>query len=166
MNPKIERAIYISIIVVLAFLVLSFGKKQIELQENLPLTVEQLYKKLANPRINLQIIDVRPYEPSEEEEDDAEDYDFYTLSHIPGSIPMPNCDESQTPKDALDHINYYLPTIIVSKHGEKDLFEKCRQKFKIVQNLSGGMAAWLDAGYPTEEDEYVPPKAGGGGGCL
>ncbi len=166
MNPKIERAIYIGIILVLAVLVLSFGKKQIELQESLPLTVDQLYKKLQNPKINLQIIDVRPYEPTEEEEDEAEDYDFYTLAHIPGAIPMPDCDESKTPKEALDHINYYLPTVIISKHGDPKIFQKCAKKFKIVQNVKGGMEAWLDAGYPTEEDEYTPPAAGGGGGCL
>ncbi|WP_032496851.1 rhodanese-like domain-containing protein [Hydrogenivirga sp. 128-5-R1-1] len=166
MSPKIERAIYIGIIAVLALLVLSFGKKQVELQKNLPLTVEQLYKKLGNPRINLQVIDVRPYQPSEEEEDDAEDYQFYTLEHIPGSIPMPDCDLSKTPEDAKDHINFYLPTVIVSEDGNPEIFKKCAQKFKIVQNVKGGMKAWLDAGYPTEEDEYVPPKAGGGGGCL
>lgn len=165
MNPKVERAIYIGIIFVLAIILVSFGKKQTELQASIPLTVEQLYKKLQNPKLNIQIIDVRPYEPSEEEEDDAEDYEFYTLTHIPGAIPLPDCDESKAPKEALDHINYYLPTVIVSKEGDPKIFEKCKKKFKISQNLAGGMQAWNDAGYPTEEDEYVPPKAGGGG-CL
>lgn len=166
MNPKIERAIYIGIIVVLAFLVLSFGKKQIELQKSLPLTVEQLYKKLGNPRINLQVIDVRPYEPSEEEEDEAEEADFYTLAHIPGAIPLPDCDESKAPEDALPQINYYLPTVILSKEGNEEIFKKCMEKFKVVQNVVGGMEAWVDEGYPTEEGEYTPPAAGGGGGCL
>ncbi len=166
MNAKVERAIYIGIIAVLAILLISFGKKEVELKKQIPLTAEELYKKLGNPKITLQIIDVRPYQPSEEEEDEAEEVDYYTLLHIPGSIPLPECDESKAPEDALQQINPYLPTVIVSKDGDPEIFKKCAKKFSIVQNLKGGIEAWDDAGYPEDEGEYEPPAAGGGGGCL
>ncbi|NPA51617.1 MAG: rhodanese-like domain-containing protein [Aquificae bacterium] len=164
MNPKIERAIYIGLIVVLAGLLVSFGKKEIELQKQIPVTAEELYKKLANPNINIQIIDVRPYEP--EDEDYEDEYLYYTDIHLPGAIPLPDCDESKAPEEALDQINPYAPTIIVSKDGDPEIFKKCAKKFKIAQNLEGGIEAWDDAGLPTEDGEYEPPKAGGGGGCL
>ncbi|WP_457626601.1 rhodanese-like domain-containing protein [Persephonella sp.] len=166
MNPKIERIIYIGIILVLSGLLISFGKKDVELRKQIPITVEELYKKLANPKINIQIIDVRPYEIPEEEEDEAEETDYYTGVHIPGAIPFPDCDESKTPEEALPQINPYLPTVIVSKDGDPEIFKKCAKKFPFAQNLKGGMVAWDDEGYPEDEGEYTPPAAGGGGGCL
>ncbi|RMD46946.1 MAG: rhodanese-like domain-containing protein [Aquificota bacterium] len=166
MNAKVERAIYIGIILVLGIVLISFGKKEVELKKQLPLTAEELYKKLGNPKITLQIIDVRPYEASEEEEDEAEETDYYTGAHIPGAIPLPDCDESKAPEEALKQINPYLPTVIISKDGNPEIFRKCAQKFNIVQNLKGGILAWDEAGYPEDEGEYEPPKAGGGGGCL
>ncbi len=164
MNPKIERVIYIGLIIVLAGLLVSFGKKEIELQKQIPITAEELYKKLANPRVNLQIIDVRPYEP--EDEDYEDEYMYYTDIHLPGAIPLPDCDETKAPEEAVEQINPYLPTIIVSENGDPEIFKKCAQKFKIVQNLAGGIVAWDEAGLPTEDGEYEPPKMGGGGGCL
>ncbi len=164
MNPKIERAIYIGLIVVLAGLLVSFGKKEVELQKQIPVTAEELYKKLANPNINIQIIDVRPYEPEDEDYDD--EYLYYTDIHLPGAIPLPDCDESKAPEEAVEQINPYIPTIIVSRDGDPEIFQKCAQKFKIAQNLAGGIVAWDDAGLPTEDGEYEPPKVGGGGGCL
>jgi 3-mercaptopyruvate sulfurtransferase SseA len=166
MNPKVERLIYIGIIAVLSVLLLSFGKKQIELQKQIPISVEELYEKLGNPKINIQIIDVRPYEVPEEEEDEADEIDYFTGAHIPGAIPLPDCDESKAPEEALKQINPYLPTVIVSKDGDPEIFKKCAQKFTIVQNLKGGIEAWDEAGYPEDEGEYEPPAAGGGGGCL
>ncbi len=166
MNAKVERLIYIGIIVVLSALLLSFGKKEIELKRQIPLTAQELYEKLGNPKITLQIIDVRPYEVSEDEEDEAEEIDYFTGAHIPGAIPLPDCDESKAPEEALKQINPYLPTVIVSKDGDPKIFKKCINKFTIVQNLKGGMEAWDEAGYPEDEGEYEPPAAGGGGGCL
>ncbi len=166
MNPKVERLIYIGIIAVLSVLLLSFGKKQIELQKQIPISAEELYEKLGNPKINIQIIDVRPYEIPEEEEDEADEIDYFTGAHIPGAIPLPDCDESKAPEEALKQINPYLPTVIVSKDGDPEIFKKCAQKFTIVQNLKGGIEAWDEAGYPEDEGEYEPPAAGGGGGCL
>ncbi len=166
MNAKVERLIYIGIIAVLSILLLSFGKKEIELRKQIPITVEELYEKLGNPKITLQIIDVRQYEIPEEEEDEADEIDYYTGVHIPGAIPLPDCDESKAPEEALKQINPYLPTVIVSKDGDPEIFKKCAKKFAIVQNLKGGIEAWDEAGYPEDEGEYEPPAAGGGGGCL
>jgi len=166
MNPKIERAIYIGIIVVLSGFLLSLGKQQLELKKKLPVTIEELYNMLSNPKLNLQIIDVRPYEVGEEEEDEAEEIDYYTGAHIPGSIPFPDCDETKAPEDALKQINPYLPTIIVSKNGDPEIFKKCASRFPFARNLTGGIIAWDEEGYPEEEGEYEPPSAGGGGGCL
>ena len=166
MKFNLEKFIYTGVIFVLAGLLVSFGKKEIQLQKEIPVTADELYKKIANPNVTLQIIDVRPYELADEDEESDEDFVYYVDGHIPNSIPFPDCDESKTPKEALEHINPYLPTIIVSRDGNPEIFKKCAQKFTIVQNLKGGIIAWDDAGYPEEEDEYTPPAAGGGGGCL
>ncbi|NPA53244.1 MAG: rhodanese-like domain-containing protein [Aquificae bacterium] len=166
MNPKIERLIYLGVIAVLSLALLALGKKEIELRKQIPITAQELYEKLGNPKVTIQIIDVRPYEVSEEEEDEADEIDYYTGAHIPGAIPLPDCDESKAPEEALKHINPYLPTVIVSKDGDPEIFKKCAEKFTIVQNLQGGMEAWDEEGYPEDEGEYEPPAAGGGGGCL
>jgi len=166
MNPKIERGIYIGIIIILAGYLLVLGKEYLELKKKLPITAEELYDMLSNPKLNIQIIDVRPYEVDEEEEDEAEEIDYYTGAHIPGSIPFPDCDESKTPEEALKQINPYLPTIVVSKDGNPEIFKKCASKFPFARNLAGGIEAWDEEGYPEEEGEYEPPSAGGGGGCL
>lgn len=163
MSPKIERSIYIVLILVLGVVLLSMGKKQIELQKNIPITSEELYKKLSNPKIKVQIIDVRPLTSDD-------DVGGYEDSRIPGSLPFPGCDEtkmsSENLQEALKRINPYAYTVIVSTDGNKQIFEECSKKFKNAQNLAGGMAAWQEAGLPDESGEYVPPKAGGGGGCL
>lgn len=163
MSPKIERGVYIGIIVILAVVLLSMGKKQIELQRNIPITAEELYKKLSNPKLKVQIIDTRPLTSDD-------DVGGYEDSRIPGALPFPDCDESKMTsenlQEALKRINPYAYTIIVSTNGDKAIFEKCAQKFKNAQNLAGGMAAWQETGLPDESGEYIPPKAGGGGGCL
>jgi len=163
MSPKVERSIYIAVILVLAVLLVSFGKKEVELQKKIPITAEELYQKMSNPKIKLQIVDVRPLTSDD-------DVGGYEDSRIPGALPFPNCDESQMNtenlKAALKNINPYLDTVIVSKDGDPAIFEKCASKFTKVQNLAGGMKAWQQAGFPDESGEYTPPKAGGGGGCL
>lgn len=163
MNPKIERAVYIVVILVLGFYLINLGKKQIEIQKNLPVSAQELYKKLSNPKLKVQLVDVRPLTSGDE-------VGGYEDSRIPGSLPFPECDESKMTsenlKEALKRINPYMYTVIISSDGNREIFEKCAKKFNNVQNLSGGMKAWQEAGLPDESGEYVPPKAGGGGGCL
>jgi 3-mercaptopyruvate sulfurtransferase SseA len=163
MNPKIERGIYIAVIAVLAIVLISFGKKELELKKQMPITAEELYKKLSNPKLKVQIIDVRELTSSD-------DVGGYEDSRIPGALPYPNCDDSKMNQgylvEAKKRINPYLYTVIVSKDGDPEIFKKCAEKFTNVQNLAGGMKAWQEAGLPDESGEYTPPKAGGGGGCL
>lgn len=163
MNPKIERSIYIGIIVVLSVIVLSLGKKELELKKQIPITAEELYKKLSNPKIKVQVVDVRELTSSDE-------VGGYEDSRVPGSLPFPNCDETkmntENLKEALKRINPYMYTVIVSTDGNPEIFKKCAAKFNNAQNLAGGMKAWQEAGLPDESGEYTPPKAGSGSGCL
>ncbi|MEJ5172911.1 MAG: rhodanese-like domain-containing protein [Hydrogenothermaceae bacterium] len=163
MSPKVERSIYIVVIAILAVYLLILGKKQIELQKNIPITAEELYKKLSNPKLKVQVVDVRELTSSDE-------VGGYEDSRIPGSLPFPNCDESKMTtenlQEALKRINPYAYTVIVSTDGNPEIFKKCAEKFSNAQNLAGGMGSWQEAGLPDESGEYTPPKAGGGGGCL
>jgi len=167
LSPKIERAIYIGIIAVLSLILLMSGKKELELRSQIPASPEELYKLMGNPKIAIQIIDVRPYAPEDEDEEPENEYKYYTQIHLPGAIPMPDCDINKAPEEARKQINPYLPTFIVSENGDPKMYEKCKGKFIIVRNLIGGIRMWdEEKGYPTEEGEYEPPQAGGGGGCL
>lgn len=163
MNPKVERAVYIVVILVLSVYLIFLGKKQTEIQRNIPITAQELYDKLSNPKLKVQIIDVR-------ELTSDDDVGGYEDSRVPGALPFPGCDKtkmtSENLQEALKRINPYTYTVIVSTDGNKEIFQKCAQKFNNAQNLAGGMAAWQEAGLPDESGEYVPPKAGGGGGCL
>ena len=155
------KSLYIGVLLIFSGLLLSFGKKEIQLQKNIPITADEVYK-LLQTNAGFQIIDVRPYGS-----DESEDENTYYEAHIPGSIPFPNCDESKTPKEALEHINPYLPTIIVSQNGDVEIFKKCAQRFTIVKNLKGGFAAWNEKYEDfNEDDEYSPPIIGSPVGCL
>ncbi len=155
------RFLYIGVLLIFSGLLLSFGKKEIQIHKNIPITIDELFNVAFKTNAAIQIIDVRPYGS-----EDSEDENTYFEAHIPESIPFPNCDENLTPKEALKQINPYLPTVIVSQKGDREIFKKCAQKFTIIKNLKGGFLAWDDAGYPEEEDGYAPPIIGSSRGCL
>ena len=70
------------------------------------------------------------------------------------------------PTAAKERIYPYVQTVIVSDEGDPALFEKCRARFGLAQNLTGGMAAWSAANLPEDTGEYSAPKNAAGGGCL
>ncbi len=167
LSPKVERAIYIGIIAVLSITLLVFGKQELTLKSEIPASPDELYEKLGNPKITIQVIDIRPYAPADEDEEPDDDYMYYTQIHIPDSIPIPDCDINKAPEEAKEQINPYIPTYVISENGDPKAYEKCKGKFIIVRNVIGGIRMWdEEKGYPTDEGEYEPPKAGGGGGCL
>lgn len=149
-----EATVYTGIILFLCGMIYSEGQKNIEIQSRLPISAQQLYKKLSQSQIKLQILDIRPK---------LESYDD---THIPGSIPLPNCQFENLPEGVATNIYAYLPTIIVSEDGNPEILKQCRSHFKNIQNLNGGIKAWLDDNLPEDSGEYLPPKLKAGGGCL
>jgi rhodanese-related sulfurtransferase len=152
---KFELAIYAVAMAVLGLLLVFEGRHTTELQAHAAVSPKQLFDLLGNPQLKLQIVDLRPY-----------DDDHYIDTHIPGAIPMPDCDLEKAPVGARDRIYPYVTTIIVSESGDEGAFEKCRGKFGVARNLAGGLEAWSDDNKPEDTGEYSPPKAGAGGGCL
>lgn len=155
MKRLVEPAIYIALLLALGGGVLIEGKRQADLEEQLPLTAQELYQKLARSQVRWQLVDVRP-EPSE----------LYEDAHIPGALPFPECDPQKTPAEARSRILASVPTVIVSEEGDPQLYQKCLAHFVTARNLAGGFAAWSDANYPEDSGEYVPPRSSAGGGCL
>lgn len=151
---KVEAAIYVALVALLAGLIGVEGKRNTELQAQVALTPAQLWKKLANSQTKLQIIDART------------DLDEFEDVHIPGAIPFPGCELAKTPDAAVDRIYPYLNTVVVTEDGDKAAFDACAAKFTVAWNLAGGMSAWEDEALPEDSGEYVPPKASAGGGCL
>jgi rhodanese-related sulfurtransferase len=149
-----ESVVYSLIIVILSFLIFSQGKKNTILLAQLPLPAQDLFKLLGRSQIKMQIIDVR---------EKLIDYDD---THIPGSIPLPQCEWKDLPKGVAENIYSYMPSIIVSQNGDEAIFKKCAPFFKNVRNLKGGIAAWLEVNLPEDSGEYFPPQLKAGGGCL
>lgn len=154
MKEALEWLVYVAVIAVLGVLNYNEGQLNNNIKAKMPLSAKELYKQLGNSHIKLQVLDVRP-EASE-----------YEDTHVPGAIPFPGCDMNTTPESAKAQIFTFAPTIIVSKDGNSEVYEKCLQQFKVARNLAGGLDAWIEASYPEDSGEYTPPKAGGGGGCL
>jgi len=160
MNPRIERTLFLGLILLLCGFTLSEGKRQVSLESQLPVEVDELYELLATGA-NIQIVDVRPLE-----DDENEDVGGYELTHVPGAIPFPACNPEQTPEESQGQLQAGIPTVIVSLEGSPELFKSCRGAFRRIRNLQGGMVAWVDNGLPEDEGEYIAPSMGGGGGCL
>jgi len=160
MNEHMERGIFVAVILGLSVVLVSESQAQVEIERKIPLDSKGLYAQIASGDIP-QIIDVRPLE-----DDSNEDVGGYLMTHIPGSIPFPNCDESATPEGALGQIQMGVPTVIVSAEGELAAFEKCSSEFSRARNLGGGMVDWMDNFLPEDEGVYAAPMVGAGGGCL
>lgn len=159
-TEMIERGVFLAVIFALSGVLVSQANARVDLERAIPMQPKALYEGLANG-IKPQIIDFRPLE-----DDDNEDVGGYEYTHVPGAIPMPGCDPTTTPEDALAQIQYGVPTIIVSAEGEAEAYEACAARFSRARNLEGGMLGWMDEFLPEDEGEYVAPKAGAGGGCL
>ncbi len=151
----LQEKILIAFVVVLSLLVIKEGRESVALKAQRPIQPRELFKKVSQSQVKLQVLDVR-----------ADVEKFYEDIHIPGAVPYPNCDPEMVSKAVGERIFFYSPTVIVSEDGNLDVFQHCRTQFANVVNLEGGMTAWSDEGLPEDSGEYVPPKAGAGGGCL
>lgn len=154
MNSKIELGAYFTTILVLASLLFQEGQKRVDLQSQISIPPQELYKKLSNSQTKLQIIDIRS------------DQSSYEDAHVPGAIPLYNCDFLKGNESTTKNIFTFAPTIIVSENGDENVFRDCAKNFTQARNLAGGMAAWSEEGLPEDSSEYSPPKLSGGGGCL
>lgn len=152
---RFELGIYVAALAILGALLVAEGRHTTALQARAAVTPRDLFTLLGNPQLKLQIVDLRPY-----------DDDHYIDTHIPGAIPMPDCDVEKAPAPARERIYPYVTTIIVTEDGDPAAFEQCRAKFGAARNLAGGLTAWVDDNKPEDTGEYSPPKAGAGGGCL
>jgi len=148
-----EISAYLALMMILSGLIWSEARRNAELQAQTPLRAQELYRKIAQSQVKLQIVDVRP------------GVDGFEDTHIPGAIPLPGCDLEQAQFKVKERVFSFAPTVIVSKDGNEELFRKCRPLFATARNLAGGMDAWVNASYPEDSGEYVPPRATGGG-CL
>jgi rhodanese-related sulfurtransferase len=149
-----EAVAYSTIILVLCGLIYSEGQKSVALQSQIALPVQELYKKLSRSQIKLQILDAR------------QNLSDYEDTHVPGSVPFPNCEFDKLPSEVAEQIFFYMPTVIVSENGDPEVFSRCKSYFKTVQNLQGGITAWVDNNLPEDSGEYYPPRLKAGGGCL
>lgn len=151
---RIEWVLYLVGILGLAYGNFAAAVANRALEARLPITARELYARLAQSQVKVQIIDIRV--PSAHGYDDA---------HVPGAIPLPGCDLEAAPASVRDHIFAYMPTVVVAGDATAGV-ESCLARFAMAKTLAGGMSAWSAANLPEDSGEYSPPKAGGGGGCL
>lgn len=156
MKQNMEWMAYSGVVILLGLALLVEGKKQNELNAEIPITGGQLLRAISQSQSKIQILDTRSLSGS----------DGYEDSHIPGAIPFPDCDLSAAPESARAQIAEFAPTIIVSDSGSKEVYEKCRGQFRQVRNLAGGMKAWIDDSRPEDSGDYTAPRSSSGGGCL
>ena len=154
---------FLSALVGLAVLVANAGTTQARLLRETPFELESLYQAMVASEGDLQVVDVRPLR--DPNDDDVGGYDY---THIPDSIPFPGCDPLQTPPEALAALRAHHPTIGVSRDGGLGTLGQCTATLGSFRYLEGGMAAWIDQGFPEADGEFVPPPPddGSGGGCL
>lgn len=152
---RLELGLYVLSLVVLSVALFLEGRRSTELAARSAVTPKELYAMLGNPQLKVQVVDLRP-----------NDDEHFVDTHIPGALPMPGCEDAQTPEAARERIYPYVTTVIVTEDGDPALFEKCRGRFGVARNLAGGLTAWTDANLPEDTGEYAPPKNAAGGGCL
>lgn len=150
----LEAGAYTIVIALLGALLYAEGRRNVELQAQVPLVARDFYRQLASSQVKLQIIDARA--------DVAE----YEDTHIPGAIPLAGCDLEAADPAVRSRVFSYAPTVVVTADGDPAIYARCRRQFALARNLAGGMAAWSEAGYPEDSGEWVPPKNRAGGGCL
>ena len=152
---RFESLIYVAAMAILGLALLLEGRRTTELLARQAVSPKALYAQLSNPQLKLQIVDLRAY-----------DDDHYIDTHIPGAIPLPDCDATKAPEPARDRVYPYVSTIIVTDTGDAATFEACRAKFGQAQLLQGGMEGWSAANLPEDTGDYAAPKNAAGGGCL
>lgn len=152
---QLETLIYVAAMAMLSGLLWTEGRRFTELSAQEPLSPKAAYALLSNPQVKVQLVDLRPY-----------DDEHYLDGHIPGAIPLPDCDLEKAPQKAQGRAYAYVNTIIITGSGDAAAFESCRRNFGQARLLQGGMAAWSDARLPDEPGDYTPPKSSAGGGCL
>ncbi|MBL8915927.1 MAG: rhodanese-like domain-containing protein [Archangium sp.] len=150
-----EALIYIGALALLSVVLLFEGRTYTSLASQQPVTAKELYALLSNPQVKVQVVDLRAY-----------DDDHFLDTHVPGSVPLPECDPEKAPPAARERVYPYVMTVLVTDEGDTATFEKCRGRFGLARNLAGGIAAWSDANLPEDTGDYSAPKAGAGGGCL
>ncbi len=147
---RFELPLYVAAVGVLSALVLADGRQVAALEAGRSLTPKELYALLANPKVKVQVVDIRPH-----------DDDHFVDAHVPGAISAPGCALEEQP-----YAYRYVPTIVVSDDGDPAAFEACRAKFAAARNLAGGMEAWSAASLPEDTGEWRVPKPSASGGCL
>lgn len=152
---KLEQVIYVAAMVVLSVLLFAEGRRSAALDEKEEVAPKSLYALLSNPQVKVQLVDLRGY-----------DDDGYLDTHVPGAIPMPDCDPSKGPPAAADRIYPYVTTILITQDGTGPAIEACRGRFALARVLAGGQEAWGGALLPEDVGDYAPPKNAAGGGCL
>lgn len=152
---RLESLIYVTAMAILSIALVAEGHRTNELLARQAVSPKAVYALLSNPQVKLQIVDLRAY-----------DDDHYLDTHIPGAIPLPDCDATKAPEAARDRVYPYVNTIIVTDTGDAAAFESCRAKFGQAQLLQGGMEGWSAANLPEDTGDYAAPKNPAGGGCL
>lgn len=152
---RFEQLIYVAAMALLAVLLFSEGRRSASLDEREGVSAKALYAELSNPQVKVQLVDLRAY-----------DDDGYLDTHVPGAIPMPECDPAKAPEPARERVYPYVTTVLITQDGQSPALEACRQRFAHARVLQGGMDGWSEARLPEDTGDYAPPKNAAGGGCL
>jgi len=117
---------YLCLIAVLLFALLATGARlqQVALDLNRTVTVQDLYAGIRNSPGQYQLLDMR----------DAEEFED---GHLPGTI---NLQTASLAKDAP--VDRYKRTVIISEHGDTDVYQALALEIKLAANLTGGMMQW------------------------